>query len=411
MLVSNELKSRGISDFIECNSSMACIAALGKDPSALLITDTEQEERELIRVLRAAQGPFRMDTRPIYLIPYSPSEKILALAVEYNILQLHVGDISGPQIQLNFIEITRYGQRSPFELKIYSQVIKARKSHKKDEARDLLLSLCRAEPENLQAANELGSSLCELDLWGDAEKHLIGIVARYPFDTRAKHLLARCFMKKSDYSKARYYLEQASILSPFNAERMCELGQVFLDQYQLAEALGSFREVLALEPELQEARLGEAQCELLLNDANEMIKIARQLQDPFEFASVFNGAAIVAVRAGHFQKGISLYRAALAYLVDYPYLLSRVFFNMGIGLWKWGKGKLAIAAFEKAVALDPTNTKARHNADCGTIKLKRLNDSKINGEDDPFSSINSIDTMDDRDGFTEEDFSPRACGS
>jgi len=413
MLVEMELMARGIMNFVECSNAASCLAALATDPRAMIVIDTEHEERELIKVLRGAQGPHRMDTRPIYLIPYTPSEKILAYSIEYNIAQLHTGELTKGQIQINLDELQRYGQRTVFEAETYAKVVKARKSHKKQEVRELLVKLCEREPENIQASNELAATLCEMDLWREAEVQLIEAVAKYPFDTRAKHLLARCFMKRNDFSKARYYLEQASLLSPFNAERLCDLGQIFLDQYQLAEALGTFREVLSLDPDLHEGKIGEAQCELLLSDANEALKVVRQFEDPYEFASVFNGSAIIAVRMGHYPKGIKLYKAAVSYLVDHPYLLSRVFFNMGIGLWKWGKGSLAVAAFEKAVELDGTNDKAQFNADFVRVKLQALEggDTYVNPEEGPFNTLNRIDTMDDFDGINEEDFSDLGSGT
>lgn len=410
-LVHAELKARGVGHVVTCDDLQACLSALSTYPKALLFLDSDQDERELVQVLRSAQGRYRIDTRPIYLFPYLPSEKILAYAVEYNITQLHAGEISKAQVEVNLSEMLRYGTRSDLQLEIYDMVIKARLADRKDEVHALLHSLWRAEPDNIQAGDELGFSMCEMDLWSEAEEHLVAIIARFPFDTRAKHLLARCFMKKSDYSKARYYLEQASLLSPFNAERLCDLAQIFLDQYQVAEALGTFHEALLSDPDLHEARIGKTTCELLLGEANDALKIMRQLQDPFDFASVFNGAAITSVRAGHYSQGIGLYKTAAGYLAEYPNLMSRVFFNMGIGLYKWGKGQLAIAAFQKALEWDASNEKAKHNADRLAIKFKRNNRLAKEGLEGPFSALNRIDTMDDFDEISEEGFDSRGSTS
>lgn len=403
-LIHNELRSRSVFKITTCESLAACLTALSADPTALLIVDSDQDERELVQSLRAAQGHYRIDTRPIYLIAYAASEKILSYAIEYNILQLHKGELSKAQFELNFGEMMHYSLRTPLQLDVFDKVVKAKRAERRDEVYALLLSLWKAEPDNIQAADELGLALCDLDQWDDAELHLIEIVAKFPFDTRAKHLLARCFMKKTDFERARYYLEQASLLSPFNAERLCDLGQVLLDEYHLAEALGTFREALALEPDLQAAKVGKTQCELLLGEANEALKMIRQMQDPFEFASVFNGAAIVAVRAGYFSQGIGLYQTATGYLLEYPSLMSRVFFNMGIGLWKWGKGSLAVAAFEKAVELDGSNAKAKHNADRLSLSMKKRSSSAHDDSEGPFNALNRIDTMDDFDEITEEGF-------
>ncbi|MBC7659359.1 MAG: tetratricopeptide repeat protein [Chitinophagaceae bacterium] len=401
-LIQAELKARGITSVVMSDSVASCLAALKVDPLATLILDTDLDEREMVKIMRAAQGQYRIDTRPIYLLAYLLDEKILAYALEYNVLQLHRGEISKSQIELNVTDLCRYGQRTERERETYDLVIKARRAGELQKAHVLLEDLYRAEPDNVQGANELASALCDLDRWHEAQDLLIEIIARFSFDTRAKHLLARCFMKRADFDKARYYLEQASVLSPFNVERLCELAQVLLDDYQLSQALGTFQDVLKLDPEVDAARLGQSQCELLLGEANDIFTVLRQMQDPFEFASVFNGAAIVAIRAGHFQQGIGLYKTAVGHLVEHPSLMSRVFFNMGLGLHKWGKGKLAIAAFEKAVELDASNSKAKHNATQLVISLKRR--SRLERNEGPFSALNSIDTIEDFDELGEENF-------
>lgn len=409
-LIQAELRNRGMTNVIACESLQTCLSALSDFPKAMLFLDSELDERELVQTMRSAQGRYRIDTRPIYLFPYIANEKILAYAVEYNISHLHAGELSKGQLEQNLNDMLRYGQRSDLQIETYDLVIKARRADRKEEVHTLLQALWSAEPDNIQAGDELGFAMCERDLWDEAEAHLVGIIAGFPFDTRAKHLLARCFMKKSDYPKARYYLEQASLLSPFNAERLCDLGQIFLDQYQVAEALGTFKEALLSDPDLHSAKIGKTTCELLLSEANDALKIMRQLQDPFDFASVFNGAAIASVRAGHFSQGIGLYKTAAGYLVEYPNLMSRVFFNMGLGLWKWGKAQLAVAAFLKAVELDSTNEKAKHNADRLAIKL-RMNNKLAGIAEGPFPALDRIETMDDFDEISEEGFASPGSSS
>ncbi|RZA22548.1 MAG: tetratricopeptide repeat protein, partial [Proteobacteria bacterium] len=251
----------------------------------------------------------------------------------------------------------------------------------------LLQNLYLAEPDSVQVANEFAFALCECNLWSMASEHLVKIVGKFPFDARSKHLLARCAMQSGDFSKAQSYLEQASLLSPYNVSRLCDLAEVFLNQYELDQALGSFRQALELDPDCSPARQGELQCELLLGTANDALKLLRQLEDPSQFASVFNGAAIIAVRTGHFQQGIKLYQSAVSQLSAHPDLSSRVFFNMGLGLYKWGKRKLAVQAFDRAVELDAGNDKAIHNAKALSEKYGRpegLKEDEYFDDDDLF---------------------------
>lgn len=376
-LVSLELERRGMSGVLHPADAVEASEALAQNPLAILVVDDAHPERELVQVLRAAQGRYRIDTRPIYMIAYEANAKVFSRAQEYNVLQLHQGDFSADNVTLNFTELLQYGQRSELQLETYDRVLKARKDGNPKEALELMKHLFALESTNVQAAVELAVCLGECELWEESRNLLTEVVKDHPYDARAKHQLARCYMKVGNFTKAHFYLEQASLLSPFHAERLCDLAQVLMNQYRLDEALGSFREALSLDVDCGAARVGEVQCELLLGEANDALKIMRQLQDPSQFASVFNGAAIVAVRAGYFQQGIKLYKTAASQLVNHPDLSSRVFFNMGLGLWKWGKGELAVLAFDRAVELDGRNEKARHNADTLAIRFKRPDKSSV----------------------------------
>jgi hypothetical protein len=80
-------------------------------------------------------------------------------------------------------------------------------------------------------------------------------------------------------------------------------------------------------------------------------------------ASIFNSAAIIAMRQGQFIQGLGLYKSAVTYVSSESHVLARVFFNMGVGLMKWDKAVQALAAFEQAAALDVNFTKAIHNVE------------------------------------------------
>lgn len=384
-LVTGEMERRGLSGILTAEDSEGCAEALASNPLALLVIDDEHEESELVTVLRAAQGRYRIDTRPIYLIPYEPSEKLLALSLEYNILQLHQGEVSPKAVSTNFDELLEYGQRSELQLETFDRVLRARRAGDAEEALTLLRNFHAEEEDNVQGAAEFALSLCECGHWDDAQALLGKIVERFPFDARSKHLLARCHMKAGDFGGAQTYLEQANLLSPHHAERLSDIAQVLMNQYRFDEAMGTLQEALNQDPDCLSARLGQVQCHLLMSDANDALKIMRQLEDASQFASVFNGAAIVAVRAGNFKQGIDLYKLAVTQLGDHPELSSRVFYNMGLGLYKWGKGGLAILAFDRALELDYRNENAKFNAEKLAVKFARPERSLevgVYGDDD-----------------------------
>ena len=126
------------------------------------------------------------------------------------------------------------------------------------------------------------------------------------------------------------------------------------------------------------------------------MKLLGQMENVQELASVFNSAAIMAIRQGHFKQGLSLYKSALAYVTSDSKVMARVFFNMGVGLVKWGKSAQALSAFEQAVAHDAEFGKAVHNL--GILKgqspkgstvvdVKRLVEVEALGEDEDIGSL------------------------
>lgn len=360
-VMQRELKQYGIADIKLAESVQECCDDLKQNPESLLVIDWECGEQKVVKALRAAQGAYRVDTRPIYFIALDVSERVVAIAGEYNVTQIHTGEISQSQIVKNLDELFNFALTSEACHEAFRQVTDLRKQGQWEASAEVLQPLCVKEPGNLRAAVEYGFSLCEAGKLVEAERWLKDIAAQFPSDLRTKHLLARCAMKSGRFAEAETYLKEANLISPQHAERLVDLGRVLLGMDRVKEALGKFDEALKLDKDFQEAKVGKAQCDLLNGHLNEAMKLLGQIESPQELASIFNGAAILAIRHQHFKQGLSLYKTAITMLQKDQAVVARVFFNMGLGLVKWGKGETALAAFERATSLDPGLRKAKHN--------------------------------------------------
>ncbi len=356
-----ELKNFGILKVNALDSAMECIEDMERNPAGLLVIDWEHGEQAVTKILRAAQGPHRVDTRPIYFMALDLADRVIKVANEFNVMQIHTGEISQAQIVKNLNELMQFSSISPASRKAYRELAYLRKNKDLDPAETLLRELCEDEPKNIRAAVELGAVLFEMAQYKEAKAWLTKVEAASRGDLRAQHLLARCHMKLGEFEEAEALLEKARLISPLHVDRLVDLGQILLNLDKVEAALGTFNQALKLDPDMKEAKIGKAQCNLLNGHVNEAIKLFGQIDSAQEVASIFNSSAILAIRQDRFKQGLNLYKSAVSHVAGEPHVLARVFFNMGVGLVKWGKNAPALAAFEKAASLDGTFDKATHN--------------------------------------------------
>jgi tetratricopeptide (TPR) repeat protein len=362
-VVVREMKNYGILTVTAFDSVGDVIEDLRKNPENMLVIDWEHGEQTVTKVLRAAQGTFRVDTRPIYFIALDLAERVIAVANEYNVMQIHTGEISQAQIVKNLNELLKFTNLSPASRKAFRDIAAMRKKGDLAGAEPILKKLCEDEPDNIRAAVELGATMFDLGRYKDA---LLWMQKVHPVsngDLRAQHLFARCLMKMGFFEKAQKLLDEAWLISPHNVDRLVDLGHILLNMDKTEEALGKFNEALKLDKDFKEAKVGKAQCEMLEGHVNEAMKFLTQIETPKELASIFNSAAILAIRQGQYKQGLSLYKSAVTYVSSDTQVLARVFFNMGVGLVKWGKAAQALSAFEQAASLDASFTKASHNVE------------------------------------------------
>ncbi len=370
-VLTKELSNYGIPDIKAQESIEDCIDDLKKNPASLLVIDWEHGEESVSRVLTAAQGPHRVDTRPIYFLALDISERVVSIAHEFNVSLIHTGEITQADIMKHLDDIVHNSLMSPLCRQTFREVADLRRKGDKPMVVSKLRDLCDREPTNLRASVELAFSYCDANMLDDADRWLHSVSTRYPNDLRTKHLQARCAMRRGQFERAYEILQEASLISPNNVERLVELGNILLNMDRVKEAMSRFKQALKLDENSREAKTGRSQCKMLLGQVNEAVKLLGQMDNPEELASVFNGAAILAIRQQRFEQGLDLYKAAIGFVSHDNSSVARVFFNMGVGLVKWGKPKAALTAFERAAELDPKLEKAKHNQNVLQASFKK----------------------------------------
>jgi tetratricopeptide (TPR) repeat protein len=188
---------------------------------------------------------------------------------------------------------------------------------------------------------------------------------------RIQHLKARCLMQQGEFEEAASILTNCKLINPFNVERLVDLGRAFIQTNQIREALATFDEALELDKDNKPAALGRAQCRLLEGDVNDALGLLRQISTQREVASLFNNAAILAIRQNRFDHGFSLYRAAIGAVGNSPRIVARLLYNLGIAQYKHFKLDEALECFESSFKQDPAFIKAKQNAQVIAHKLGR----------------------------------------
>jgi Tfp pilus assembly protein PilF len=203
-------------------------------------------------------------------------------------------------------------------------------------------------------------------------------------------------MKSGRHTEAAKLLQATRLINPFNVERLLDLGAALLNCGQFKDALRSFSDVLDLDAANVAAMRGKAQCQLLEGEINEALTLMRQLSGPRELASIFNNAAVLAIRQGRFDQGTSLYKTAISALGRNQELVARLFFNLGIAHHKMSQNGEALENFQKALQFDPGFAKARHNVTQLATKLGR----KLSTA--PAATVKDNVSLDLQDDFADE---------
>jgi len=361
--VRQAFKAQGIkpANIISTTEDKEFTVKLEENEYCMLVLDWEYAPDKISQILSLNRKKSRLESHPVFLVAAHEDDNIIAMAREFFIQYIAVGEVNTDTIRGQIKGLVKdYLHVSPVR-KMLMAVESARQNENIPQAAEMLQRLHEKQPENQRVAVELAECYILQNDWGRAETLLKQFINSEDCYARIKHLYARCRLKNGDHNGAIASLKGAQLISPYNVERLIELGNLFLKIDKPEEAEATFDEVLNFAPGSKDAKVGKSTSKMLMGEVNEALNLLNEFASPRELSAVFNTAAILAIRQKRYDAGFELYQKALQILAKKPKLVSRILYNMGIGYVKSGKPDKGLKCFEKSVESDPEFTDAAHN--------------------------------------------------
>lgn len=387
----NGLDTNNIQNIVKESNILKLIE---KSDFAFLILDWELGAETINRVLEANRKASAIESHPVYLLAAREDENIFKTAKEFFVSRCTIGDITTDSIRGEIRGlVSDYRRLSPIR-QVLLNVENAKRLGEDDQAFDMITKLHSKTPDNPRVIVEFAEALIGRGEWKKAEDILRPVLDTEPPYARIKHLYARCRLKAADYNSAIASLKGAQLVSPYNTERLLEMADLFLDLDRPDEANDAYDEILKIAPSYKHAKLGKSKSMLLAGELNEALTLLRECASHRELSSVFNTAAIIAIKQEKYEVGFGLYKKAIGLLAKHTHLLSRIVYNMGIGFVKTGDSEKGLMCFKKSHQLDPDFKNAGFNVkvlekskEPGKLQLEELKpvefEETIIHEDEP----------------------------
>ncbi|MES2744817.1 MAG: tetratricopeptide repeat protein [Bdellovibrionota bacterium] len=362
-VVRQSLKNKGLKseNIFPVMDEKECLKFLTEHDYGLVVLDWEFAPDKVQAVLIANRKEHRLESHLVFLIAAHDEDAIVSVAQEFYVNFVAVGEVTTDTIREQVKGLVKEFQNTGPMRKMLLAVDSCRKNGDQANALEMLEKLYAKQPDNERIGIELAEAYIHEERWKLAEDVLRALMTAEEVAPRVKHLFARCRLKQGDYNTAIASLKGAQILSPYNVERLLEMGNLFLKLDRAEEAESTFDEILEFAPGSKPATFGKSASKLLMGEVNEALAILNGVANPRELSAIFNTAAILAIKQQRFDAGFALYQKALQLLSKKPKLVSRILYNMGIGFVKWGKNDKGLKCFEKAIEQDPTFQDAGHN--------------------------------------------------
>ena len=359
-----EIKRLGINKVDMTSDADQALESLHAKPRMLLVVDWELGRPTITKVMDDLRDKGALETRSVILVGKSLDPELIAIGCEYSVNHLHTGEISRNRIRDILEHVNQYEENQAPLREVLSGLSEARKSGKLESVVTALEDLQQKLSTNPRVAIELSELYIEQQRWTDA----IAILEKWehlqPPNVRVIHLLGRCFMKIKKHERAFELYSRASVLNPYHADRLVDIGQTLMKLNRFPEARESFQNARSLDPRNKGAVEGEGACALVEGDVNEALALLKE-SNPRDLASVFNTSAVLSMRQGRYEHGMSLYETSMNLVGEERDLQARLMFNKGVGYQRWGKPREAGECFEEAHQLDPNFEKAARRASTG----------------------------------------------
>lgn len=340
-----------------------CISLLASERDTPLIIDWEVGANDCNAILGADRRSFKVETRPIFVVTSQYSTEIFAIAVDYAVSQMHAGPISRLAIKECLSGLFNEDDETRELRAVLVKVAECRQRNEWSEASTLIEKQLTEMPQQQRLVFELAEQKIHDMHWDEVATLLQPLIDKDPPDIRALHLYGRALMRQGNFDQAIQYLYKAKIINPLNVDRLIDLGNAFLSNNQVEEALIEFKSAKEIDPNNKDATIGESKCLLMDGEINEALLLLKSVSGPREIASIFNTAAVLSMRRTDFEKGMSLYRSALAALGEDKMIAARLHYNIGLGFRRWQKLELAAKHLKRSLELDSGFDKAKSHLD------------------------------------------------
>jgi len=146
---------------------------------------------------------------------------------------------------------------------------------KNDEARQLIKSVLREDPDNINALNLMGSVCVSMDAFNDAEAFLRRAVGLAPDFAVAWAALSISLKEQGKFEDAVDALREALALEPANVDWHSNLGNLLLAWGKEEQALAAFEKALSLNPNQASALLSKGHVLKTLGNQDDAIRAYR----------------------------------------------------------------------------------------------------------------------------------------
>ncbi|MGP8021123.1 MAG: tetratricopeptide repeat protein, partial [Limisphaerales bacterium] len=193
--------------------------------------------------------------------------------------------------------------------------------------------------------------------WCDSESLWTHTLACTPDNSTAHNKLGNAFLKQGRMEEAMVHYQQALAISP-DEETYDNLGYVYLQQGKTGDATVQFQKALEINPNYTEAyyNLGNA----LLQQGNVEEAVAcyqKALKINPDDAKVYNNLGSIFRQQGRPEEAIAQVQKALEINPNY----AEVHNNLGVVFTQQGRREEAISQFQKALTIEPDYAEAHYN--------------------------------------------------
>ena len=244
----------------------------------------------------------------------------------------------------------------------------AQKFHEKGllkQAEPLYLSLLQAQPDHEDALFWLASLYTHQNRHQDAVSLYYRALDLNPNAIETHTGLGLALNALGQAAEAESRFRFALDLAPETPELHYYFGAALFSQAKFASAEAAFRDALRLRPDFEEARINLRETLLKQDKTDEAAKIERQMQE----ATERKRAALAAPKA-------NLKAARVKPLPAKP-VTAATYFNEGEQAFQASRYQQAVAAYQKAVSLDPNFMLAHYGLGTALMQANVLDEARV----------------------------------